>query len=178
MAGWPTWATAGVEVRPAEPQWQRHGDRLRAEIDLLLAPWLTAGVEHVGSTAVPGLAAKPILDLQAAVHDLSCAPAAAAALAERGWHLVPPELDARPWRRLLVQAEGDVRVAHLHLMSGGSARWADQLAFRDLLRAEPELRRRYAALKQQLAREHADDREAYTAAKGAFIRTALGRPAP
>lgn len=83
MADRPTWATAGVEVCPADPQWRRRGERLCEEMDVVLARWLTARVEHVGSTAVPGLAAKPILDLQAAVDDLSCAPAVAVALAGR-----------------------------------------------------------------------------------------------
>lgn len=70
VADWPAWATARVEVRPADPRWQRLGDGLRCELDLALARWLIAPVEPVGSTAVPGLAAKPVLDLQAAVADL------------------------------------------------------------------------------------------------------------
>lgn len=172
---WPGWATARVAVRPADPRWQRRGDRLREELDVALARWLAAPVEHIGSTAVPGLPAKPVLDLQAAVPDLGCAPAVAEALAGNGWHLVPPELDARPWRRFLVQAAGDVRVAHLHVMAVGSQRWVEQLAFRDALRADPDLRQRYAALKQELAADHADDRERYTAGKTAFLRAALGR---
>ena len=57
---------------------------------------------NVGSTAVPGLAAKPILDLQAAVADLACAPRIAAVVAPTGWHHVPPVLDRRPWRRFFV----------------------------------------------------------------------------
>jgi GrpB-like predicted nucleotidyltransferase (UPF0157 family) len=96
VADWPAWATARVEVSPADPQWQRLGAVLRCELDLTLARWLIAPVEHVGSTAVPGLAAKPVLDLQAAVADLGCAPAVAEVLAGSGWHLVPPELDVRP----------------------------------------------------------------------------------
>jgi len=137
-----------VKVQPADPQWQRLGERLREELNVALSRWLAAPIQHVGSTAVPGLPAKPVLDLQAAVSDLGCAPAVAEALAGNGWHLVPPELDARPWRRFLVQAVGDVRVAHLHLMAVGSERWVEQLAFRDALRAEPVLRQRYAAFKQ------------------------------
>ncbi len=175
VTSWPVWATARVEARRADPQWQRLGERLREELNVALARWLAAPVEHVGSTAVPGLPAKPVLDLQAAVPDLGCAPAVAEALAGNGWHLVPPELDARPWRRFLVQAAGEVRVAHLHLIAAGSERWAEQLAFRDALRADPDLRQRYAALKQELAADHANDREAYTAAKGDFIRAVLGR---
>ncbi len=172
---WPVWATARVEVQPADPMWQRLGERLREELNVALAEWVAAPVEHVGSTAVPGLPAKPVLDLQAAVSDLGCAPAVAELLAGNGWHLVPPELDARPWRRFLVQVAGEVRVAHLHLMTVGSERWVEQLAFRDALRAEPVLRQRYAALKQDLAADHADDREAYTAGKADFIRAALDR---
>lgn len=72
MANWPVWATEQVEVRPAGPEWQRLGEGLARELDVVLACWLVAPVEHVGLTAVPGLAAKPILDLQAAVADLDC----------------------------------------------------------------------------------------------------------
>ncbi len=169
------WATARVEVRPADPRWQPLGEELQQELDGALAPWLAGPAEHVGSTAVPGLPAKPVLDLQAAVVDLGCAPAVAEALAGSGWHLVPPELDARPWRRFLVQALRDVRVAHLHLLTVGSERLTEQLAFRDALRADAGLRQRYAELKAALAAEHANDREAYTEAKTDFIRAALGR---
>jgi len=164
-------------VHPADPQWQQLGERLRLELDAVLSQWLVVPVEHVGSTAVPGLAAKPVLDLQAVVADLGCAPAMAEALARNGWHLVPVELDARPWRRFLVQVNDGQRVAHLHLLEPDGRRWHEQLAFRDALRQNPGLVKQYAALKAQLADEHADDREAYTAAKTGFIRAVLrGRP--
>ncbi len=124
---------------------------------------------------MPGLAAKPVLDLQAPVVDLGSAPAVAEALAGSGWHLVPPELDARPWRRFLVQVVDDERVAHLHLLTADGDRWSEQLAFRDALRGDSGLVQRYAALKQQLAAEHGDDREVYTAAKTGFVRTVLSQ---
>jgi GrpB-like predicted nucleotidyltransferase (UPF0157 family) len=163
-----------VEIHPADPEWQRQGERLCRELEVALAPWLLAPVLHVGSTAVPGLAAKPILDLQAAVATLDCAPRAAEALGHR-WHLVPPELDGRPWRRFLVQVFQDVRVAHLHLLPADSERWTEQLTFRDTLRRDPGLLQRYAAVKQQLAADYADEREAYSAAKRDFISAALRR---
>jgi len=170
---WPAWATEQVDVVPPDGTWRQSGEHERRLLDSVLAPWLVAPVEHVGSTAVPGLAAKPILDLQAAVNDLDCAGDVAAALAPAGWHQVPPELDGRPWRRLLVKAEGDRRVAHLHLMWFAHARWREQLLFRDALRADVELARRYAAVKLALAKQHTYDREAYTAGKAAFIAAAL-----
>lgn len=178
VTDWPAWATEQVVVLPPDPAWQCRGDRERQRLDAALSPWLEAPVEHVGSTAVPGLPAKPILDLQGAVADLECAPRIAAALAAGGWHYVAPELDERPWRRLFVQLTGERRTAHLHLLAADSPRWRDQLDFRDALRADPALRDRYATLKQELAREHRDDRESYTAAKADFVHSVLtlGRP--
>ena len=176
VVDWPKWASEEVEIRPADPAWLRLGARLRRQLDAAPSRWLVAPVEHVGSTAIPGLAAKPILDFQSAVANLECAPAAVDSLGE-GWHLVPPDLDARPWRRFLVQVVEDVRTAHPHVLTPDSGRWAEQLAFRDALRANPRLVQRYAELKQELAKRHAHDREAYSAAKTRFIMSGLREPA-
>ncbi|GAA3042489.1 hypothetical protein GCM10010464_03040 [Pseudonocardia yunnanensis] len=72
-AAWPVWATERVEVVDHDPAWAGRGLRERDFLQELLAPWLTAAVEHVGSTSVPGLAAKPIIDLQAQVATLDVA---------------------------------------------------------------------------------------------------------
>ncbi|MGH3425981.1 MAG: GrpB family protein, partial [Mycobacteriales bacterium] len=87
---WPAWATEGVEIVDYDPAWAEDGARECAHLRQLLEPWLTGGVEHIGSTAVPGLAAKPILDLQAPIKDLAVADAVAGALTLRHWHYVPP----------------------------------------------------------------------------------------
>ncbi len=158
--------------------WQRRGEQLCGQLDVSLAHWLVVPVEHVGSTAVPGLAAKPIIDVQASVLDLECAGTVVEVLAPLAWHLVPAELDARPWRRFLVQVVDGHRAAHLHLLPAGSARWSEQLAFRDALRADPVLVHRYADLKRRLVAEHAADREAYTAGKADFVRSVLERSSP
>jgi len=173
---WPAWATEQVALHPPDTGWQQCGERECQRLDAVLGRWLLAPVEHVGSTAVPGVAAKPILDLQAAVADLACAPRIATVLAPTGWHHVPPALDRRPWRRSFVQVIDGHRSAHLHLMTLGSPRWDEQLTFRDALRADRALAQRYAALKQRLVARHADDREAYTTAKSAFIRAVLDYP--
>jgi GrpB-like predicted nucleotidyltransferase (UPF0157 family) len=170
---WPAWATEPVDLVDADPNWTVRGEQERGHLETLLAPWLTARVEHIGSTAIPDLPAKPIIDLQAPVTDLGDLDPIAAALAPHDWHYVDPDLDQRPWRRFFVKVTDGRRSAHLQVMTSDSPRWHQQIAFRDALRADPILTADYAALKHVLAAKHADDREAYTAAKSDFIRTVL-----
>lgn len=171
--GFPAWAFEPVRLAEHDPAWQRQAQDFAGEVRELFGQHLSSDVVHVGSTAIPGLLAKPIIDLQAVSADPAQAVAAAgtkAAVAR--WMLVPRELDQRSWRWLFVRVdpEGRSRLAHLHLMPPGQARWDEQLRFRDRLRSSLELRAEYEALKQRLAVEHRDDREAYSAAKGAFVR--------
>ena len=170
---WPAWAGEPVVIVDYDPGWALQAAQERRRLVDLLGPWLVDDVYHVGSTAIPGLAAKPIIDLMAGVGSLDDAPVLVGVLAPYDWHLVPPELDARPWRRLLVKVAAGQRVAHLHLLNPGTPRWAEQLQFRDRLRARPALAAEYGQLKRRLAREHADDREAYAKGKAAFVRLVL-----
>ncbi len=171
---WPAWATERVEIVPYDPRWPHRATEHINRLHRLLARWLVRPVEHVGSTAVPGLPAKPIIDLQAAVPDLTATVEITDALHADGWSPVPPELDRRPWRRLYVRPQGDTRAAHLHLLAHDSPRWREQLSFRDALRTDPSLVAAYARLKADLADRHADDREAYTDGKASFVRGVLG----
>jgi GrpB-like predicted nucleotidyltransferase (UPF0157 family) len=175
----PGWAYAKPEVRGHDPRLLGLGEVEGARLGVLLRGWLVDGVEHVGSTAVPGLAAKPIIDLMASVRDPDAVVVeAGGVLAGDGWCYVPPELDSGgSWRRFFVKpdASGEHRYAHLHVIAAGHPRWAEQIAFRDALRGDDLLARRYGELKRRLAVEHADDREAYTDAKGDFVRDALER---
>jgi GrpB-like predicted nucleotidyltransferase (UPF0157 family) len=170
---WPTWATQVVAISEPDPAWGRQAAELCAGLERRLARSLDGLVEHVGSTAVPGLAAKPVIDLMAPVHSLVDSERADEVLAEAGWHLVPPELDQRPWRRMYVLPEGDRRLAHLHLVEPTHRQWRDVLLFRDQLRLQPELAAEYERIKRLAAQAHADDREAYTAAKSAFVHEVI-----
>jgi GrpB-like predicted nucleotidyltransferase (UPF0157 family) len=177
----PAWAYEKAEVLPHDPRLADRAGAERARLARLLAPWLVDGVEHVGSTAVPGLAAKPVIDLMASVADPDIVVAQAGErLAADGWCYVPPDLDqGGAWRRFFVKpdASGQRRVAHLHVIQAGHPRWAEQIAFRDALRHDDRLARSYEDLKQRLAAQHAGDREAYTDAKAEFIAGALRRTA-
>ncbi|HEX4089634.1 MAG TPA: GrpB family protein [Trebonia sp.] len=173
----PPWAYEKPDVHPHDPRLIEQAETERARLAEILAPWLADGVEHVGSTSVPGLAAKPIIDLMASARDLDAVvDQAGERLWAAGWHYVPPRLDGRPWRRFFVKPDpsGQRRYAHLHLIEAGHPRWSEQIAFRDALRDDAGLAGRYGALKRRLAAEHPDDREAYTEAKGEFVAAALG----
>jgi GrpB-like predicted nucleotidyltransferase (UPF0157 family) len=173
VSEWPPWATERVLVVPWDPDWSSKAAEIVADLTPRLEPWLEGPVEHIGSTAVTGLAAKPVIDLMAPVASLAAAADAEEELAEAGWHLVPPELDSRPWRRMYVLPESDRRVAHLHLVERRHPQWRDTLRFRDELRERPDLAQAYSRVKVRAAEAHGHDREAYTEAKSTFVDRVL-----
>ena len=140
----------------------------------MLGPWLAGPVEHIGSTAVPGLRAKPVIDMLAPVSSLAGAQAALPVLAESGW-LHWPDDPGRPDRMWFLRPSPEARTHHLQLIEAGHPHAAALLAFRDALRADAGLRREYAALKDQLAAQHPGQRNAYTNAKGSFVAQVLRR---
>ena len=172
----PAWAVEGVHLSAYDPAWPQRAAAFAAELRPVLDRWLLGPIEHVGSTAIPGIVAKPVIDLMAQASDTDAVVSAAGgALDELDWRYVPPELDGRPWRRFFakVSADGQHRLAHLHLITAGAARWDQQLLFRDALRADPALRDEYATVKAKLASLHGADRERYTDEKAAFVTRVL-----
>lgn len=151
-----------ITVSEPDPGWASafafERDRLAATLD-------GAAVEHIGSTAVPGLPAKPIIDIAVGLPEQADLEACVDAL-ERLGYTRAPEGDFAG--RVFLRRPGH----HLSLTAHGSDYWVEHLAFRDALRADPDLRRRYGELKRALAAEH-DDPEAYTRAKTALVREAL-----
>lgn len=119
--------------------------------------------EHVGSTAVPGLAAKPILDLQLAVDAMEPRERYAAPLEALGYLFVPDA--ASPDFHLFARPPERPRTHHLHVCAAGSEHERRHLAVRDFLRAHPDERDAYAALKREVVARHAQDRLAYIAGK-------------
>lgn len=146
-------------VAPYDPAWPGLFDAERARLEQALAPWLEGGIHHIGSTSVPGLAAKPIVDMLAGVRDLEEARAAFAPLAALGYAYRPHRPEAHAFF---------APARHLHLTVPGSDLWRERLAFRDALRADPALREEYAAWKAR----HAGD-GGYTADKRPLVRRVL-----
>lgn len=129
-------------------------------------------IEHIGSTAVPGLAGKPVLDLGIAVASEEDADACVAPLESLGYTYRGPYGDD-PTRRYYVRDAAGVRVAQIHLHILPSRAWDEKLAFRDALRSDPALAAAYEAEKRRVAEAVAWDKGAYSVAKGPFIERVL-----
>ena len=160
---------AVVRLDHHDPRWLIVGaaecDRLRGTLRELCVD-----VEHVGSTAVAGLPAKPILDIAVALPNANSwdFPELRARMQTMGYEFI---LDGGDEGGLLfTRSVGDTVFVHLHAVALDDAQWRDYLVFRDALRDSAEQRARYAALKSKLATQHPEDRLAYTDAKAPFIR--------
>jgi GrpB-like predicted nucleotidyltransferase (UPF0157 family) len=127
-------------------------------------------IEHFGSTSVPGLAAKPILDILAGVSDLEAVSECEEALQATGY------ADARiqvPGRQLFCRGPYNEGTHHLHFVEHGSEAWEQPLRFRDALRAHPGKVQEYELLKRQLAALHGTDLDGYSDGKGLFVQSVL-----
>jgi GrpB-like predicted nucleotidyltransferase (UPF0157 family) len=161
-----------VALRDHAAAWHEQFTVQRERLMRLLQPWLAAAPEHVGSTAVPGLRAKPIVDILAPVRSLDAARAAVPMLEADGWLFWPndPNQHYRLW---FLRPTPAARTHHLQLMQHDHAEPRNLLLFRDALRGDTGLRQAYAALKDELARIHGSNRNAYSDAKSNFVRTVL-----
>jgi GrpB-like predicted nucleotidyltransferase (UPF0157 family) len=130
-------------------------------------------IEHIGSTAVPGLGAKPIIDILLGTPDPAIVERKFAELRADGYRYVPEFEKAIPQRRYFVKPDGHPGYFHLHAVVVDTPFWRDHLAFRDALRGDPGLADEYWKLKRRLAARYPNDRAAYTDAKSGFIRTVI-----
>lgn len=163
--------TAAITIEEYAPLWPQHFEMLRAPIAGALGP-IAAAIEHVGSTAVPGLAAKPVIDIDVLLRSPADLPEAITRLAALGYaHQgdlgVPGREAFRPPPESIPH--------HLYVCPPSSEQFRRHLAFRDFLRAHGEEAAAYALLKRQLAAQFKTDREAYSQGKSAFVEAALRR---
>ena len=158
-------ADGGVRLLAYDPLWPMMFEAEAERIEAACAG-LAIRLEHVGSTSVPGMSAKPIIDILTGRPPQSRPEPYIAALRQLGYeHKGAFGVPGREYFR-----RGTPRSHHVHLVSWSSAVWRDTLRFRDLLRADAAIARDYEALKRDLAIANANDRRAYTEGKGPFIR--------
>lgn len=155
-----------VEIVPYDPLWPAAYERERERIDHVLHGRILR-YEHMGSTAVPGMDAKPIIDISCAVPSLQSVEPLLPLLVELGYEQVESN---SPDRMDFCRRGDSDRPTHiLHFMEENSGAWLKPLIFRDALRRDEALRREYAELKRSLAQAVGDDNRRYNVAKSAFI---------
>ncbi len=163
--------TAPVIIENYDPQWPQRFAVLRGRIAAALGP-LAAAIDHIGSTAVPGLAAKPVIDIDVLLRSADDLSAVIDALATLGYR---HQGDLGVTGREAFKAPPSEFRHHLYVCPPDSQEYRRHLAFRDHLRSHSENARAYADLKRRLAAELGADREAYTNAKTQFVQEILRR---
>ncbi len=166
-----------IRLESYDSAWERHFAEEAATLQGAFGA-LALRIEHVGSTAVPGLIAKPIIDIQISVASLASLGPFAVILRKLGYvHLADPDPEfERRYPYFHKPAEWP-HTHHIHLCEEGGALERKHIAFRDRLRASAEVRERYAALKRELARVHQgmthDERQRYADGKTDFVRAVI-----
>lgn len=168
-----------VELAPYDPAWPEMFEAEKAHLRACLPGDLIGRIEHFGSTAVPGLAAKPIIDMLAETPSL-----------KRAREVIPPILEVQGYDYFWRPTWGDDvepfycwfikrdsagnRTHHIHIVEPHFEHW-QRLKFRDYLATHPDTAQAYATLKRRLAADLRSDRVAYTKAKGEFIRRIMDK---
>ncbi|BFH68147.1 hypothetical protein J27TS7_29960 [Paenibacillus dendritiformis] len=160
-----------VVISDYNPDWVHDYEQEKRAIKEALSD-IAVAVEHIGSTSVPGLGAKPIIDIMVGVHRLEdLTEAHIERLAAIGYEYVPkPDW---PERRFFRRGRWRAGTHHLHIYRHGDTHWEEQLLFRDYLRSRPDVREQYRQLKLALASQYPDDRVEYTRRKAPFIEHVL-----
>jgi GrpB-like predicted nucleotidyltransferase (UPF0157 family) len=159
-----------IEIVDYDPAWPALFEEMRVQLAAALGP-TAARIDHVGSTAVPRLAAKPVVDIQVSVPDVEDEPAYRGSIESCGFALRFRE----PGHRYFRPPPGLSRHWQVHVCTIGSEWERIHLLFRDHLRAHPAEAERYAATKRQAALQHPTDRIAYTDTKEPVINEMVGR---
>lgn len=155
-----------VDVVPYGPQWPRLFREAEAPLRQAFSGNLLA-LHHIGSTAIPGMPAKPVIDMLAVVKEIEDVDEAAPALEKMGYSARGE--NSIPGRRYFTREEGGRRTHHLHVYREGHPAVVRHLAFRDYLIEHPDEAKRYGELKVKLAGRHRDERRRYAEGKEALI---------
>ena len=164
-----------VEIVNYDLQWPTLYEKEKALIQKAIGN-ITVRIEHIGSTAVPGLGSKPIIDIMAAVNTLSDAEQCIEPLQSIGYEYVPEYEASIPERRYFHKGHPPKEQHyHLHMVELTSDFWKKHLLFRDYLRTHPKIAQKYHQLKKRLALKYGSNREGYTEAKTSFIKSIVAK---
>jgi GrpB-like predicted nucleotidyltransferase (UPF0157 family) len=161
-----------ILIEDYDPTWPELFEAHRLTVTNALQKILVHGVEHIGSTSVPGLPAKRIIDMLAVIDDYDNAGPGLEQLTAAGWIMAPEEGDQEARKYSMCYPSVERRTHHLHVVEPDWG-WQNLLLFRDYLRAHPAAAADYAALKRRLAAADDEDRPRYRSAKAPFIWATL-----
>lgn len=159
-----------INIQPYDPAWPAFYESEKVRISEACQQWIQ-GIEHIGSTSVPGLGAKATVDIIIGVGDEQATAHCITALQSLGYTFWPGFFISLPGRFDMVFKEVNAeRVCNLHIAEMDGLFWRRHLLFRNYLRQHPDVAREYQALKEELAQKHSPDVDAYATAKTDFIR--------
>lgn len=161
---------ASVILEEYDYSWPSKFELEKKHLVEVAGEWLHGSIEHVGSTAISGMVAKPIIDIMFGVNSLEESRPAIDILVANGYKYWPYKAEAMHW---FCKPSDVIRTHHLHLIPFNSPLWKERIKFRDTLRLNNQLATEYASLKKGLATTHKNDREKYTQEKWPFIKQVL-----
>lgn len=160
-----------IRLRPHDPEWSVRFEAERAVLAEAIGEWAVGGIHHVGSTAIPGVDAEPVIDILVGTGDLAASRACVGPITQLGYRARA----SSDGEALSFYKPGPERrhAYELSLLPIDAARYSEMLAFRDFLRADRQVAIGYAGMKRDLAGRNAADRDGYATAKAELIRTVL-----
>lgn len=158
-----------VSIVEYRPEWRKMFETEKGILQTTLGE-VPARIEHIGSTAVAGLAAKPIIDLLVGLEDFSIADQVVPKIEASGYEYIQKYEAVMPLRRFFIKEQGGIRTHHIHMVEIGGEFWERHILFRDYLRRNPGVAEQYASLKRELAEREWKDGNEYADAKTEFIR--------
>jgi GrpB-like predicted nucleotidyltransferase (UPF0157 family) len=167
--------TDPVIIVDYNPMWPTLYEEERAQILHFVGDYIEE-IQHVGSTSVPGLGAKPIIDIMIGIHELSLVDKCVRPLQSLGYeYLGESGIPGRHYFQKPPKALTTHRTHHMHMVETNHDGWKRTILFRDYLRTHPEVANQYEVLKRALAKQFGSDREGYTDAKTEFIEAVLAK---
>lgn len=160
-----------VKLLPHNPKW---ADLFETEKKILLKALdgLVVDIQHIGSTSIPGIPAKPIIDISIGIKSMRNSKSFIKIFEDLGYEY-RPEFGGPNIQLLFVKGPEEKRTHYIHLMKYNGSIWKNDLAFRDFLRGNKARAKEYAKLKEELAKKFVDDRTSYTSSKGNFIHETI-----
>ena len=156
-----------VEVVPHDPEWKKKYEKEASIVRSIFKKEILA-IHHVGSTAIPGISAKPIIDILVEVYSIEKVDEFNNDMIEQGY--IPKGQSGIPNRRLFIKGSEELRISHIHVFQEEDTEIIRLLNFRDYMIAHPKEAQEYSQLKERLAREFPENIDGYIEGKDAFIK--------